>query len=152
MSQFWTDKEHDEEILQYCLDNFECVNIYTRLMGSSGGTKLVDEDLNGRKFSFKMTKEFVEYFIDGKSIIKFKRDNNKGFSIEYRHSDGFMMPFFYLDRDNPDDPRVPEDCLSALRMSYENKLIEITFKNKIPLFVDKFIYDGRCTLFHVKPL
>lgn len=151
MTQYWTDIKKHDEILQYCLDNFECVHLFIRLAGSWGGTRLCDAEMKGRKLSFKTTDTHIQFYIDDCMEFEFLKDfYNKGFSIEYRRNDGFHIPYFYADRDNPNDPQVPNDCLSVLRMMYEHTLVEISFKNKIPLFLDEIDEGGNFRTFHVK--
>jgi len=150
MSQYWIHNDNTKELLNFCINNFTCSNFFVRFIGSYGGKTQVNEDMSNHILSFKLTKKYISFFKDNSLLFKFKINTGyKGFSIEYRENTPFMCPYLYADRNNPNDPIISQNCLSALRNCYENYLLEITFQNKIPLFQNKIV-NNNWMLFHIK--
>lgn len=128
-------KSLDFEHLRYCLDNYDAKHIFIRLVGSHGGTRKVNLDIEGKGLDFKKDSSGLVFMIDGQEIFHSPLNNlhDKGFSLAYerRSSDGHILftdfPF------DPYDPNLPEPKLSVLRAILDDHLMEITFKGRIDI-------------------
>ena len=139
MPQFWMDAKDDFKNLKYCIDNFECLDVFIRLCGSKGGNVFVNQDMIGKVLTATNDDE-IKLFIDDKEVFHHRQTEQvKGWSIEYRKKD-FAMPCF--DLVHPDD-ECPELFQSTLRNIWsEHFLVEISFKGRIPLEEDGEFYKN----------
>ncbi|HQL67132.1 MAG TPA: hypothetical protein PK151_06250 [Caldisericia bacterium] len=138
MSQFWMNAKDDFMNLKYCIDNFECVDVFIRLMGSMGGDIIVNQTMTGKVLT-ATNEDGIKLFIDGKEVFHHTGTTDfKGWSVEYRE-DIFDMP---CDIVHPDD-ECPELFQSTLRNIWnEYFLVEISFKGRIPLEEDGEFYEN----------
>lgn len=138
MSQFWMNGKDDFKNLKYCIDNFECLDVFIRLMGSMGGDIIVNQTMTGKVLTATDV-DGIKLFIDGKEVFHHTGITDfKGWSVEYRE-DIFDMP---CDIVHPDD-ECPELFQSTLRNIWnEYFLVEISFKGRIPLEYDGEFYEN----------
>lgn len=138
MTQFWMDAKDDFKNLKYCIDNFECIDIFIRLCGSMGGDVIVNQCMTGKVLT-AINDDGIKLFIDGKEVFHHTGTKDfKGWSVEYRE-DIFDMP---CDIIHPDD-ECPELFQSTLRNIWnEHFLVEISFKGRIPLEEDGEFYEN----------
>jgi len=124
----------DYKHLRTCIDNYESDQLFIRLVGSYGGTKKVNEMLEGKSLDFKKNKNGLYLLIDKKEVFHFPlKDTHKGFSIAYErfHTDGSMhLPAGLT---SPYDPTFPKPKRSYLRAVWDNHLMEIFFKGRIDI-------------------
>ena len=145
MAQFWTRYEKIEETLEKCLEQTSVENLFIRKIGSMGGDLIFRKDLNGETFEFTFEKDSeIRFFIEGEEVWRASDIGRfkKGFSIEFREPEGFNMPYLYVV--TPDDEEIREDCLTCLRIVWEDQLVEISFFGKIKLERDGW-YDKEKT-------
>lgn len=138
MSQYWMHRKDDSKNLHHCIDNYECIEVFIRRVGSYGGEVKLTKKMNRNKLEVKYEKGLIKVIIDGNlgfSCID-ADDSFKGFSIEYRNEHG--MP--YWDMKHPSDDQ--EVYQSVLRNIWDNHLVEISFKGKIPLEEDGEFYKN----------
>lgn len=134
-------KELDFENLRFCLDNYTSQNLYIRLVGSSGGTVKVNENLEDKTLDFKNDSSGLSILIDSNEVFRFPlKDYYKGFSLAYERffpkrpdEDIERMYLHYGIADNPNDSTLPYPKRSFLRTVLDNHLMEIFFEGKIQL-------------------
>lgn len=133
MEQYQMPKELDFKNLRFCLDNYRVDSLYIRLVGSKGGTVKVNEDLKGKKLTFKKNKSGLYLFIDLKEVFHFQLKNyQKGFSLAYeRYFEDGRMHIPGGISDNPYDLSLSEPRRSFLRTVLDDHLMEIFFKGRI---------------------
>jgi len=134
-------KEHDFDSLRYCLNNYKVNGIFIRLIGSMGGDTKVRTSLTSKLLDFKKDDSGLKFFIDSKEVMHFPlKDYTKGFSLQYErfHDDGRI--FFYNGiPNNPNEKGLPKIENSIFRGALDWHLVEISFKDKIPLKKDGWL-------------
>ncbi|MBN2142470.1 hypothetical protein JW711_04020 [Candidatus Woesearchaeota archaeon] len=142
MEQYWMPKKLDFQNLRYCIDNHEADSLFIRLVGSHGGTVRAKISLEGIALDFRRDKFGLLFLTDqspvrdkeGKVVVLPLKDYDKGFSLAYeRILDDGVMHILGGIPDDPYDPNLPEPRLSFLRNVWDNHLIEIYFKGRIPV-------------------
>jgi hypothetical protein len=124
------------ENIQYCLKNYKAKRIFIRLVGSMGGTKKVNEDLENRTFDIKQVFDGLSILIDGSEVFKFEQEGDwgKSFSLGYKRDPDETGVISALSTGiNPDDPNLPPVNTSFFRSCNYYHLLEIYFEGKIPL-------------------
>lgn len=133
-------RQLDFENLRKCIDNYPAERLFIRDCGGvredgsyrmHGKTK-VNEELEGRVLDFSL-EDGLDFLIDGAKVWHFGLEGyDKGFSLAYeRIVDG--KRYFASTGVDPDDPELPEPRRSFLRHVWDDHLIEIYFKGRIPL-------------------
>lgn len=138
MEQYWMPKELDFENLRLCLDNYTVDSLFIRLVGSSGGTVKVNEDMKGKTLDFRKDKSGLYMLVDSKEVFHFSlEDYYKGFSLAYERIEptedgiGRMVMLSYMT--DPYDPNLPEPERSFLRTILDDHLMEIFFEGRVNL-------------------
>ena len=138
MEQYWMPKKLDFKNLRLCLDNYLPDFLFIRLMGSSGGTVKVNQDLKNRKLDFRKDKFGLYLLIDSNEVFHFPlKDYKKGFSLKYERfepiKDGIEKMIVLSHEVDPYDPALPEPRRSRLRNDLDDHLIEISFVGRVNL-------------------
>lgn len=138
MEQYWMPKKLDFKNLRSCLDNYFADFLYIRLVGSSGGTVKVNENLNGRAFNFRKDPSGLYMFIDSNEVFHFPlKDYQKGFSLAYERieptEDGVGRMVMLGHGIDPYDHSLPEPQRSFLRTVLDDHLMEIFFRGRVNL-------------------
>lgn len=138
MEQYWMPKKLDFKNLRLCLDNYSADFLYIRLVGSSGGTVKVNENLKGRTLDFRKDKSGLHLLIDSNEVFHFPlKDYEKGFSLAYERieptKDGVGKMVMLSHGVDPYDPNLPEPKRSFLRTVLDDHLMEIFFQGRVNL-------------------
>ncbi len=138
MEQYWMPKRLDFKNLRLCLDNYPVDFLYIRLVGSSGGTVKVNENLKNRKLDFRKDKNGLLMLIDSREVFHFPlKDYQKGFSLAYERikptEDGIGRMVMLGTGIDPYDSNLPEPRRSFLRIVLDSHLMEIFFIGRVNL-------------------
>lgn len=131
-------KKLDFKNLRLCLDHYRPDSLYIRLVGSSGGTVKVNEDLKGLLLDFRKNKLGLCILVDSKEVFHFPlKDYQKGFSLAYKRviptEDGVGRMVMLSHGVDPYDPILPEPRKSFLRIVLDRHLMEIFFVGRVNL-------------------
>lgn len=138
MEQYWMPKSLDARNLRMCLSGYQVKSLHIRLVGSMGGTIVVNEKLGERKLTFRKDKLGLTFLIDEDEVFHTPlRDYDKGFSLTYERiiptNDGMGRMVMLPTGVDPYDASLPEPSMSILRTVVDNHLIEIGFQGRVHL-------------------
>lgn len=138
MEHYWMPKELDFENLRLCLDNYTANFLYIRLVGSTGGTVKVNENLGGKTLDFRKEKSGLYMLVDSNDVFHFPlKDYQEGFSLAYERikptADGVGRMVMLSHGVDPYDPSLPEPKRSFLRTVLDGHLMEIFFRGRVNL-------------------
>lgn len=140
MEQYEISTETIASTMKILLKYWKPKCLHVRFVGSSGGKRVIDENLENKDFEIKEIKKDFVIFIEKEKRFNFS--DHRNWTIAYdRNSDGetyFIavggFPNLIDPYKGPDDPRLPEVKFSTLRgIVNSNQLFELTFYGKVLL-------------------
>lgn len=143
-------KKLDFKNLKLCLEHYETERLFIRDCGgiredgqySAQGRTQINENLEGKKLSFKKNKSGLYLLIDSEEVFHFPLKNykdkgQKGFSLAYERirptEDGIGRMVILSTGVDPYDSKLPEPQRSFLRNVIDRNLLEIFFKERVHL-------------------
>lgn len=136
MEQCWMPKKQDFKNLKLCLDNYSVNFLYIRLVGASGGTVKVNENLKGKRLDFRKDKSGLYMLINSKEVFHFPlKDYQKGFSLAYERvvptENGVGRMVMLSKGVDPYASYLPLPRRSFLRTVLDVHLMEIFFDGRV---------------------
>jgi aromatic ring-cleaving dioxygenase len=137
MTQYLLKKDPKLKELVYALNNYDAKRIVISAfsLGRRTNMNAIGGNIGG-SLELKISNNW-EFYVNKKELIQINPHDDRGFKLEYQDDKYFrIFPYF----DNPNDPKLDNLVkYSTFRDVVDDYLIEIFFKGKIPLELDKKI-------------